>query len=60
MCVIGVGECVCGEVVDDLGEMVSEEGDEEGEEEEEEMDAAYVDVVARSFRFVGFGGDWVD
>jgi tRNA threonylcarbamoyl adenosine modification protein YjeE len=57
---IGAGERACGEVVDDSGETASEEGDEEGDEEEEETDAAYVDVAARSFRFVGFGGDWAD
>ena len=34
--------------------------EEEDDEEEEESDAAYVDVAARSFRFVGFGGDWAD
>jgi hypothetical protein len=57
---IGAGGRACGEVVDDSGETASEEGDEEGDEEEEETDAAYVDVAARSFRFVGFGGDWAD
>ena len=57
---IGAGERACGEVVDDSGETASEEGDEECDEEEEETDAAYVDVAARSFRFVGFGGDWAD
>jgi len=55
------GEDAEGEVVDGSDEAGDEtEEEEEEDDEEEEVDAAYVDVAARSIRFVGFGGDWAD